>query len=199
MKTVIIDNYDSFTYNLFQIIAWLLGGESNVTVVRNNINLGQLEKLNPARLIISPGPGKPPDDTGVCGDAISHFAGKIPILGVCLGHQTIGYVFGGTIVPAKTVMHGKASPLHIIGGSLFDQNDVINVGRYHSLAIDQDTLPKCLKITAETDDHEIMAVEHRLLPNVIGVQFHPESLLTAGGHDVYSGPGSKMLSTFLSL
>lgn len=175
----------------------------NVTILRNTVGLAEIEALDPYRLVISPGPGAPPNDTGITCTAIHHFAGKIPILGVCLGHQAIGQVFGGTIGRASQVMHGKTSMITHQSDSIFaGLPNSFNVGRYHSLVIDRETCPDCLEITAiSDDDNEIMAIRHRHIPNVVGVQFHPESILTIGSTnlDVHQGLGAKILANFLAL
>jgi anthranilate synthase component 2 len=176
---LMIDNYDSFTYNLVQYFGEL--GEE-VRVYRNDaITLAEIAALQPARLVISPGPCSP-EQAGVSVAAIREFAGKIPLLGVCLGHQSIGAAFGGEIVHAKQLMHGKTSPVHHHNVGVFHQlPNPLTVTRYHSLAIRRETLPECLEITAWTDDGEIMGVRHKTLA-VEGVQFHPESILTESGH-----------------
>jgi anthranilate synthase component 2 len=178
---LMIDNYDSFTYNLVQYFGEL--GE-DVRVFRNDaISLKENAAMNPARLVISPGPCSP-KEAGISVAAIQEFAGKIPILGVCLGHQSIGYAFGGEIVHAKQMMHGKTSPIHHADQGVFHglPNPLIAT-RYHSLAIRRDTLPHCLEVTAWTEDGEIMGVRHKTLA-VEGVQFHPESIMTERGHDL---------------
>lgn len=186
---LIIDNYDSFTYNLYQYIGTL---DPDVKVIRNDaITVDGIRKLAPDHLILSPGPGRP-CDAGVCEPALRELQGEFPILGVCLGHQAIGEVFGGTVTYAKQLMHGKQSL------SALDRTcplfkglpEQILVGRYHSLAIDPDTLPEVLKATAVTADGEIMAVQHRDYP-IYGVQFHPESILTPDGMTI--------IKNFLSL
>jgi len=178
---LMIDNYDSFTYNLVQYLGEL-GQE--VRVVRNDeVTVDDIGRLAPARIVISPGPCTP-NEAGVSLPAIARFAGKIPILGVCLGHQAIGQAFGGRIVHAKTLMHGKVSPIHHAGKGVFrGLPSPFNATRYHSLAIERETCPAELEITAWTDDGEIMGVRHRSLA-VEGVQFHPESILTEHGHDL---------------
>jgi len=176
---LMIDNYDSFTYNLVQYLGEL--GE-DVRVYRNDqITVEEIAKLAPARIVISPGPCSPAE-AGVSVPTIKAFAGKIPLLGVCLGHQSIGAAFGGKIVHAMQLMHGKTSPVrhHDIGVFRGLPNPLIAT-RYHSLAIERASLPACLEITAETDDGEIMGVRHREFA-VEGVQFHPESFLTESGH-----------------
>ena len=176
---LMIDNYDSFTYNLVQYLGEL--GEE-VRVVRNDeVTVDEIARLAPARIVISPGPCTP-NEAGVSLPAIGRFAGKIPILGVCLGHQAIGQAFGGRIVHAKTLMHGKVSPIHHAGKGVFrGLPSPYDATRYHSLAIERETCPAVLEITAWTDDGEIMGVRHRSLA-VEGVQFHPESILTEHGH-----------------
>ena len=178
---LMIDNYDSFTYNLVQYLGEL-GQE--VRVVRNDeVTVDDIGRLAPARIVISPGPCTP-NEAGVSLPAIARFAGKIPILGVCLGHQAIGQAFGGRIVHAKTLMHGKVSPIHHAGKGVFrGLPSPFNATRYHSLAIEREACPAELEITAWTDDGEIMGVRHRSLA-VEGVQFHPESILTEHGHDL---------------
>ncbi|MDH2919503.1 MAG: aminodeoxychorismate/anthranilate synthase component II [Sideroxydans sp.] len=176
---LMIDNYDSFTYNLVQYFAEL-GAE--VLVHRNDeISVEQIAQLNPSHLVISPGPCTP-NEAGISVAAIQHFAGKIPLLGVCLGHQSIGQAFGGNIIHAKTLMHGKTSLIHHHSNSVFtDLPNPFTATRYHSLVIEKESLPDCLEITAWTDDGEIMGVRHKTLA-VHGVQFHPESILTEHGH-----------------
>jgi anthranilate synthase component 2 len=176
---LMIDNYDSFTYNLVQYLGEL-GQE--VRVFRNDeISLEEIESLAPDFLMISPGPCTP-DQAGISIAAIKKFAGKLPILGVCLGHQSIGQAFGGRIIHAKQLMHGKVSPVMHEGQSVFaGLPSPVNCTRYHSLVIERESLPDCLEITAWTEDGEIMGVRHRTLP-IEGVQFHPESILTEHGH-----------------
>jgi anthranilate synthase component 2 len=178
---LMLDNYDSFTYNLVQYFGEL--GE-DVRVYRNDeITLAEIEKLNPARIVVSPGPCSPAE-AGISVPLIKEFAGKIPLLGVCLGHQSIGAAFGGDIVHAKQLMHGKTSPVHHNNVGVFKGlPNPLTVTRYHSLAIKRETLPDCLEVTAWTDDGEIMGVRHKAL-DVEGVQFHPESILTERGHDL---------------
>lgn len=175
---LIIDNYDSFTYNLYQYIGTF---NSDIKVVRNDkITISEIEKLNPEKIIISPGP-KSPNEAGICVEAIKYFADKKPILGICLGHQSIGVAFGATVGYAKELFHGKQSSITHDGDGIFTGIDSpIKVARYHSLAIIEDTLPACLKVTARTDDGEIMAVKHDKYP-VVGLQFHPESIYTEHG------------------
>jgi anthranilate synthase component 2 len=176
---LMIDNYDSFTYNLVQYLGEL--GEE-VKVARNDeITLEGIDKLAPARIVISPGPCTPAE-AGVSVPLIERFAGEIPILGVCLGHQSIGQAFGGHIVHAAQLMHGKTSAIHHDGRGVFrGLPDAYTATRYHSLAIERASLPACLEVSAWTDDGEIMGVRHRTLA-VEGVQFHPESVLTEHGH-----------------
>jgi|TARA_B110001454_G_scaffold169620_1_gene159976 anthranilate synthase component 2 len=181
-----IDNYDSFTYNVVQYFAEL---GADVQVYRNDeITIEQIEALNPDHLVISPGPCTP-NEAGIAVEAIRHFAGKLPILGICLGHQSIGQVFGGDIVRAGQVMHGKTSPIvHADTGVFKGLNNPMIATRYHSLVIDKKTLPDCLEITAWTENQdgsmeEIMGVRHKEL-DIEGVQFHPESILTVQGHDL---------------
>ncbi len=183
---LVIDNYDSFTYNLVQYLGEL-GKE--ILVRRNDqIELAEIESLRPERIVISPGPGRPAD-AGISLPLIRRFAGDIPILGVCLGHQAIGEAFGGHVVRAKTVMHGKASAITHDGKSIFAALDSpFKAGRYHSLIVERETLPDCLEISAETSDGTIMGLRHRE-KNVEGVQFHPESILTA--------PGKRLLRNFV--
>ncbi|HEZ0714411.1 aminodeoxychorismate/anthranilate synthase component II [Neisseria meningitidis] len=176
-----IDNYDSFTYNIVQYFTEL-GQE--VAVRRNDdITLEEIEALNPQYLVIGPGPCSP-KEAGISVAAMRHFAGRLPIMGVCLGHQTIGEAFGGRIVRAKTLMHGKVSPVSHSGKGMFKGlPNPVTCTRYHSLVIERGTLPDCLEITAWTADGEIMGVRHKEYA-VEGVQFHPEALLTEHGHDM---------------
>ena len=176
---LMIDNYDSFTYNLVQYFGEL--GEE-VRVHRNDeIDLAAIEAMRPQRIVLSPGPCTP-NEAGVSVPVINTFAGRIPILGVCLGHQSIGQAFGGRIVHAKQLMHGKTSPIHHSNQGVFrDLPNPFTATRYHSLVIERESLPDCLDITAWTDDGEIMGVRHKTLA-VEGVQFHPESILTEHGH-----------------
>jgi anthranilate synthase component 2 len=178
---LMLDNYDSFTYNLVQYFGEL--GE-DVRVYRNDeITLDEIAKLKPARIVVSPGPCSPAE-AGISVSLIKEFAGKIPLLGVCLGHQSIGAAFGGDIVHAKQLMHGKTSLVyHNDSGVFRGLPNPLTVTRYHSLAIKRETLPDCLEVTAWTDDGEIMGVRHKTL-DVEGVQFHPESILTERGHDL---------------
>ena len=175
---LMIDNYDSFTYNLVQYFGEL--GEE-IEVFRNDkISIPEIEKLDPEVLVISPGPGTP-QDAGISLDVIRHFTGKIPLLGVCLGHQCIGESFGGRIISAPRLMHGKTSEIHHTGNELFkDLPNPFEATRYHSLIIENESLPDCLEINAWTDEQEIMGVRHKTQP-LFGVQFHPESILTKEG------------------
>jgi len=176
---LVIDNYDSFTYNLVQYFGEL--GE-DVKVFRNDeITLEGVDRLRPDRVVVSPGPCTP-NEAGISVPLIQQFAGKVPILGVCLGHQSIGQAFGGKIVHAKQLMHGKTSAIHHRDAGVFTGLPAdFSATRYHSLVIERDSLPDCLEVTAWTDDNEIMGVRHKTLP-VEGVQFHPESILTEHGH-----------------
>ena len=176
---LMIDNYDSFTYNLVQYLGEL--GES-VQVARNDeLTVDEVERLAPARVVLSPGPCTP-NEAGISLDLIRRLAGHVPILGVCLGHQAIGQAFGGKVVHAKTLMHGKTSLIHHTGTGVFRGLPTPYIAtRYHSLAIERESCPAELEVTAWTDDGEIMGVRHRDLP-VEGVQFHPESILTEHGH-----------------
>jgi para-aminobenzoate synthetase component 2 len=188
MELLVIDNYDSFTYNLVQYF-----GEMGVdlAVKRNDeISIGDIEKLRPERICISPGPGRP-EKAGICPELIQRFSGKTPILGVCLGHQCIAQAFGGEVVRAKTLMHGKTSKVRHNGEGVFENVvQPLEATRYHSLIVRRETLPETLVVTAETDDGEIMGLRHRQFP-LHGVQFHPESILTT--------EGKKMLANFLRL
>ncbi|TQK04685.1 aminodeoxychorismate/anthranilate synthase component II [Herbaspirillum sp. SJZ107] len=176
---LMIDNYDSFTYNIVQYFGEL--GENVHTVRNDEISLEQIADLNPDRICVSPGP-KSPKDAGVSVDVLKEFAGKKPILGVCLGHQAIGEAFGGKIIRAKQVMHGKTSKIAHTGEGVFKGlPSPFTVIRYHSLAIERASLPACLEVTAWTDDGEIMGVRHKEF-DIEGVQFHPESILSEHGH-----------------
>lgn len=188
---LIIDNYDSFTYNLYQYFCQL---GVNVDVHRNDaITTADIEAMAPSHLVISPGPCTP-DDAGISLEAITHFAGQLPILGVCLGHQALAQVFGAKVVRAREVMHGKTSPVvHNNGGVFHGLNNPLTVTRYHSLVVQADSLPDCFEITAWTERDgafdEIMGIRHKTLA-LEGVQFHPESILTEQGH--------QLLQNFLS-
>ncbi|AIL32460.1 anthranilate synthase component II [Basilea psittacipulmonis] len=176
---LMLDNYDSFTYNLVQYFGEL--GEQVVVRRNDETTIAEIEALNPDRICISPGPCDP-DQAGISLAVIEHFKGKKPILGVCLGHQAIGQAFGGKVVRAKEIMHGKTSLITHTGTDVFkDIPSPFTVIRYHSLAVDKDSLPDCLSITAHTDDGEIMGLAHKTLP-IFGVQFHPESILSEHGH-----------------
>jgi anthranilate synthase component 2/para-aminobenzoate synthetase component 2 len=178
VRMLLIDNYDSFTYNLVQAFA---AHGANVMVYRNDaISVDEALELSPTHLVISPGPGRP-EDAGMSLAMIEAFAGKVSVLGVCLGHQSIVQAYGGKIVRAERLMHGKTSMVNHDGQSIFEGiSQPFEVGRYHSLCAEQDSLPEVLEITAQTDRGEIMGVRHRTLP-VEGVQFHPESVLTPEG------------------
>ncbi len=175
---LLIDNYDSFTYNLYQLIA---GIYDNVKVVRNDkITLEEIQALNPKAIVLSPGPGRP-ENAGICVDVIRTLAPTIPILGVCLGHQAIGFAFGGTVAAAPEILHGKKSPLFHCRRGLFQGVTLpVSIGRYHSLVVEKTRLPDCLIVHAEDESGVIMAVKHREFP-CYGVQFHPESILTSEG------------------
>jgi anthranilate synthase/aminodeoxychorismate synthase-like glutamine amidotransferase len=186
MKLLVIDNYDSFTYNLVQLF-----GEMDVDLVvkRNDeISLDEIKKLKPDRICISPGPGRP-ENAGISSELIREFGPRIPILGVCLGHQCMAQVFGGEVVRAEKLMHGKTSKIHHRNRGVFkDLAEPLEATRYHSLIVKRESLPDSLEITAETDDGEIMGLQHRQFP-IHGVQFHPESILTIEGR--------KLLANFL--
>jgi len=175
---LVIDNYDSFTYNLVHYLEQL--GKKVVTYRNNHLSLEQVKSLAPQAIVISPGP-KTPSEAGICVEAIRQFIDKIPILGVCLGHQSIGFAFGGKIVKAKSIMHGKISVIHHDQKTIFQGlTSPFNAIRYHSLVIERESLPDCLEISAYADDGEIMGVRHKRYP-VEGIQFHPESILTPNG------------------
>jgi anthranilate synthase/aminodeoxychorismate synthase-like glutamine amidotransferase len=178
---LLIDNYDSFTYNLYQYLSEL---GADVKVVRNDkTTLDEIEGMEPEQIIISPGPSTP-QQAGISNDVIRRFGSKLPLLGVCLGHQCVGYSYGGTVASAGRIMHGKSSPIHHSNTGVFaGMPNPFSAIRYHSLAIERDNLPECLEITAWTDDGEIMGVRHRSHP-VQGVQFHPESFMTERGKDI---------------
>jgi len=186
---LVIDNYDSFTYNLVQYLGEL---GATVEVRRNNqVTVDEIEQhLRPERIVISPGPGTP-DEAGVTLNVVERLSGKIPLLGVCLGHQAIGQAFGGKVIRAPELMHGKASEVHHDGKTIFaGLNDHLQAGRYHSLIVEKQSLPACLEISASTSDDIIMGLRHREL-KVEGVQFHPESILTP--------EGKQLLANFLKL
>jgi len=178
MQVAIIDNYDSFTFNL---VHYILHTGAKVEVFRNDkIGVEELKELNPQAIVISPGPGRP-EDAGVSLDIVKHLSGIIPILGVCLGHQTIAQSFGGTIIHAKKIMHGKTSMVQADGEHIFSgMKTPFSVMRYHSLAVQEQDLPDCLVVTARTEDGEIMGIRHKSHPTQ-GVQFHPESFMTTVG------------------
>jgi anthranilate synthase/aminodeoxychorismate synthase-like glutamine amidotransferase len=187
-RILVVDNYDSFTYNLVQYFG-VLG--CDVIVKRNDeITVAEIEALPPDRICISPGPGRP-ENAGISNDVIRQLGSRIPILGVCLGHQCIGAVFGGEVVSAPRLMHGKTSPVqHQRAGVFSELPNPFEATRYHSLIVRRETLPACLEVTAKTADDEIMGLQHRQFP-IHGVQFHPESVLT--------GEGMKLLENFLAL
>lgn len=175
---LLIDNYDSFTQNLYQLIAAIY---PEIKIVRNDcITCGEVKALNPKAIILSPGPGHP-KESGVCIDVIRNFAPTIPILGVCLGHQAIGFAFGADVISAPEKFHGKKSPMfHRRQGMFKGASLPVNIGRYHSLAVDKKTLPSCFSVEAEDASGVIMALKHKLYP-CYGVQFHPESIMTSQG------------------
>ncbi|TCI59125.1 aminodeoxychorismate/anthranilate synthase component II [Exiguobacterium sp. SH3S1] len=178
---LLIDNYDSFTYNLVQYFGEL--GEDLIVRRNDDVTIEEIKQMGPSYLVISPGP-RTPNEAGISVDAIRTFAGKIPIFGVCLGHQAIGQAFGGKVVHADRLMHGKTSPIEHDGKTLFkDIPQQTIVTRYHSLAVERTSLPSCLEVTAETSTGEIMALRHKELP-IEGVQFHPEAILTEHGKDM---------------
>ena len=185
---LVIDNYDSFTYNLVQYLGEL---GADLKVFRNDkITIGGIKKMKPAKILISPGPGVP-KDAGVSEEVVKVFGKETPILGVCLGHQAIGEVFGGRIVSAKSLMHGKTSKIYHNGKDIFKGiKNPFDATRYHSLVVERKSFPKVLNITAETKDKEIMGLQHKTYP-IYGVQFHPESILTV--------EGKKLLKNFLEL
>ncbi len=188
MKVLVIDNYDSFTYNLVQ---YLGGMGAKVEVFRNDqIAIPKIKRLNPGKIVISPGPCTP-KEAGISNDVIREFSGKIPLLGVCLGHQCLGYAFGGKVIIAKKIMHGKTSLIYHTRHGIFNQIENPFVAtRYHSLLVEKKSLPSVLEITAWTKEGEIMGLKHRTHPTW-GVQFHPESILTT--------EGKKLLKNFLAL
>lgn len=187
-KVLVIDNYDSFVYNLVQYLAEL-GAET--IVIRNDEAISRVEEIKPSHILISPGPGKP-SDAGICIEVIKRYAGKIPIIGVCLGHQAIGEAYGAKVVKAPYLMHGKTSLIKHHGGDLFkDISEEFTATRYHSLIIDRASIiPNTLRVDAETEDGLVMAVSHATVPGLYGVQYHPESILSEYGH--------KMLENFLN-
>lgn len=183
---LMIDNYDSFVYNLYQYIGIF---DSDIRVIRNDkLTLEDIHRMAPERIVLSPGP-KAPKDAGICLDVVKEFQDKIPILGICLGHQTIGQALGATVSYAKELYHGKQSLIYHKGNSIFtDIDSPIKAARYHSLSVLKEGLPDCLEVLAETDDGEIMAMRHREYP-VVGMQFHPES--------IYTQHGKRMIENFL--
>jgi anthranilate synthase/aminodeoxychorismate synthase-like glutamine amidotransferase len=185
---LVIDNYDSFTYNLVQCLGEM---GCRLVVLRNDaVSLGEIADMGPERIVISPGPGTP-DDAGICADAIRRFSPQVPILGVCLGHQAIGQVFGGRVVRNVRIVHGKTSWIHHDGRGVFlDCANPFEATRYHSLVVQRDTVPECLEVSAWTDEGEVMGLRHRAWPTE-GVQFHPESIMT---HE-----GKRILRNFLAL
>lgn len=185
---LLIDNYDSFTYNLYQYLGEL--GEVPKVVRNDRITITEIEEMKPEAIIISPGPGRP-EDAGICVELIKSFASKVPILGICLGHQAIGYAFGGKITHAREIMHGKVSEISHNGTSLFKSfQESLSVMRYHSLVIEKDSIPSDLEVLARsTDDDEVMAVKHKDYP-LYGLQFHPESIGTK--------EGKQLLANFLN-
>ena len=186
-RIVVIDSYDSFVYNIVQYLGEL--GAEPVVVRNDQVTVAEVEALSPDGILLSPGPGRP-EDAGIICAAIAHFAGKVPVFGVCLGHQAIGHVYGGKVVRAEQLMHGKTSFIrHRDVGVFTGLPNPLEATRYHSLVVERASLPECLEVTAETDDGVIMGVRHREL-DVEGVQFHPESVLTASGHG--------MLANFLA-
>ena len=186
-RVLVIDNYDSFVYNLVQYLGEL--GADPLVHRSDALTLGQIIALDPDAVLVSPGPGRP-EDAGLSNDVIRHFAGVRPVLGVCLGHQCIGQVFGGQVVRAPEIMHGKTSLIRHHGTGVFaGLPEPLEATRYHSLVVDRDSVPDVLEITAETDDGTVMGLRHREF-DVEGVQFHPESILTVGGHD--------LIATFLA-
>jgi len=182
MKVLILDNFDSFVYNLADYVGKL--GATPIVVRSNRLRPEDLDELSPDRIILSPGPGHPSERkyTGVCGEAVRKFSREIPILGVCLGHQLIAHLFGGRVIRAGRIIHGKASLISHDGRGVFrGLANPLKAGRYHSLVIERRSLPRCLEVSAYSlDDHEIMGIRHRSLP-IAGIQFHPESILTADG------------------
>lgn len=184
---LMIDNYDSFTYNLVQYMGEL-GAE--LAVHRNDqISIGEMEQMNPEKIVISPGPCTP-EKAGISKEVVKHFAGKLPLLGVCLGHQSVAEAFGARIVKAPRLMHGKTSPVHHDGKTLFQGlSNPFQATRYHSLIVDRDSLPDCFEVSAWTEENEIMGIRHKEL-DIEGVQFHPESILTL--------EGKQLLKNFLS-
>jgi anthranilate synthase/aminodeoxychorismate synthase-like glutamine amidotransferase len=178
---LVIDNYDSFVYNLVQYLGEL--GSHPIVHRHDEVDLEAIREIGPDAVLISPGPGRP-EDAGVSNDVIREMSGEVPILGVCLGHQCIGQLFGGEVVRAPAIMHGKTSLVHHKGGGVLEGlPQPFEATRYHSLVVDPDSVPDVLEVTARTDDGVVMGLRHRELP-VEGVQFHPESILTTGGHQL---------------
>ena len=185
---LVLDNYDSFTYNLVQYLGELAADHplaADLRVERNDaLNLEVIKDLNPAAILISPGPGDP-DQAGVCLEVIQQLGASVPILGVCLGHQCLAQAFGGRVVRAPQLMHGKTSPVHHNNGGVFSGlPDPLTATRYHSLIAERSSLPECLEVTAWLEDGTIMGLKHRQHPALQGVQFHPESVLTQAGHQL---------------
>lgn len=192
---LVIDNYDSFTYNLVQYLGELgqqFSATQSILVYRNDkITIAEIEALNPSGIVISPGPGRP-DDAGICLDLIQTLGSKIPLLGVCLGHQSIGQVYGGKIIRAEALMHGKTSPIYHKDTGVFEGlENPFTATRYHSLVIERSTCPEVLEVTAWLEEGMIMGIRHRDYPHLQGVQFHPESVLTQ--------VGKQLISNFLAL
>ena len=176
---IMIDNYDSFTYNLVQYLGEL--GEQVRTFRNDEISLDEIAEMKPDHIMLSPGPGRP-DQSGITLSVLERFAGQVPLMGVCLGHQSIGQAFGGKVIHAGQIMHGKTSSLMHTGKGVFNKlNSPFTVTRYHSLVVERDSLPECLEVTAWTDDGEIMGLSHKQWV-VEGVQFHPESIMSDNGH-----------------
>lgn len=186
---LLIDNYDSFSYNLYQLIGQI---NPDIKVSRNDkITLEEIHKLNPEMIVLSPGPGRP-ENAGICIDVVKEFYNKIPILGVCLGHQSICVAFGGTVSYAERLMHGKSSIIDLSEDKIFhDLDNEITVGRYHSLSLKKDTIPESLEIIAKTKEGEVMAVKHKKY-DVYGLQFHPESILTPDGLTILTNLSNKI-------
>ncbi len=185
---LLIDNYDSFTYNLYQYIGIF---NEDIKVVRNDkTSIEEIKKNSPERIVLSPGP-KSPKEAGICIEAVKEFTGKVPILGICLGHQSIAAAFGADITYAKELIHGKQSYIEHDGNGIYEGiESPIKVARYHSLAIDENSLPSCLKVTARTADGQIMSIKHEKYPT-IGIQYHPES--------IYTDHGKRIIENFLRM